>query len=106
MRRLAIALGMALLTSGSATAACYEIIGCTDTDVFSRTDLRRFSCQILWELRNTFYYEHGYCFKTDRAINFFGNDECYIADAEDIDFNSVEQTNISRIKSVEAQKGC
>lgn len=106
MRKLAIALGLALLTTGSATAACYEIIGCTDEDVFSRTDLRRFSCQTLWELRNTFYYEHGYCFKTKRAINFFGNDECYIDDAEDLDFNRVEQTNIDRIVAVEKQKGC
>ncbi|MHB1104193.1 MAG: YARHG domain-containing protein [Devosia sp.] len=106
MHKLAIALGIVLLTSGSAMANCYEIIGCTDEDVFRKSDLRTFSCSTLWELRNTIYFEHGYCFKTKRAINFFGNDECYIDDAEDIDFNSIEETNIARISSVEKQKGC
>lgn len=106
MRRLALALGIALLTSGSAMADCYEIIGCSDEDVFRKSDLRKFSCSTLWELRNTFYYEHGYCFKTKKAKAFFGNDECYIDDAEDIDFNEVEETNISRIVAVERQKGC
>lgn len=106
MHKLAIALGIVLLTGGSARANCYEIIGCTDEDVFRKSDLRTFSCSTLWELRNTIYFEHGYCFKTKRAINFFGNDECYIDDAEDIDFNSVEQTNIARISAVEKQRGC
>ena len=106
MRKLAIALAIALLTSGSAMANCYEIIGCSDEDVFKRSDLRKFSCSTLWELRNTFYYEHGYCFKTKRALDTFSNDQCYFDDAGNIDFNSVEQTNITRISSVEKQKGC
>jgi hypothetical protein len=106
MRRLAIALGLALLTSGSAMANCYEIIGCPDEDVFKKSDLKKFSCSTLWELRNTMYFEQGYCFKTDRAIDFFGNAECTIEDAEDIDFSEIEETNISRISSVEKQKGC
>jgi hypothetical protein len=106
MRRLAIALGIALLTSGSAMANCYEIIGCSDQDLFKKSDLKKFSCSTLWELRNAFYFEHGYCFKTKRAINTFGNYQCEFDDAEDIEFNSVELTNISRISSVEKQKGC
>src|SRR5215216_6065164 len=106
MRRLAIALGLALLTSGSAMANCYEIIGCPDVDVFKKSDLKKFSCSTLWELRNTMYFEHGYCFKTDRATDFFDNAECTIEDAEDIEFNETEQTNISRISSVEKAKGC
>lgn len=106
MRRLALTLGIALLTSGSAMADCYEIIGCSDEDVFRKSDLRKFSCSTLWELRNAIYFEHGYCFKTRRAINTFGNDECYIEDAEDIDFNEVEEINISRISAVEKRKSC
>lgn len=106
MKRLAIALTLALLSAGPSFANCYEIIGCADEDVFRKSDLRKFSCSILWELRNTMYFDHGYCFKTKKAINFFGNDECTTDDAEDLDFNNVEQTNISRISSVEKQKGC
>ncbi|HLH88570.1 MAG TPA: YARHG domain-containing protein [Xanthobacteraceae bacterium] len=31
------------------------------------------SCQQLWVERNSFYKDAGYCFKTDRAIAYFGN---------------------------------
>lgn len=106
MRKLAIALGMALLTTGPAMANCYEIIGCSDEDVFRKSDLRRFSCQTLWELRNTFYYEHGYCFKTSRAIGTFGNEQCHVDDAGDIDFSRIEWINIQNIVEVEREKGC
>src|SRR5205085_122943 len=34
------------------------------------------SCQDLWVERNSYYKQHGYCFKTSRAISYFGNAGC------------------------------
>src|SRR3954449_3874096 len=34
------------------------------------------SCQSLWVERNTYYKDGGYCFKTSRGINYFGNAGC------------------------------
>jgi hypothetical protein len=34
------------------------------------------SCQDLWSERNGYYQANGYCFKTSRAINYFGNQGC------------------------------
>src|SRR5664280_1121219 len=34
------------------------------------------SCEDLWIERNSYYKEAGYCFKTDRAISYFGNGGC------------------------------
>src|SRR5207249_301574 len=34
------------------------------------------SCDDLWVARNTIYKNRGYCFKTQRAISYFGNAGC------------------------------
>ncbi|MDP1732551.1 MAG: YARHG domain-containing protein [Devosia sp.] len=106
MRKLAIALGIALLTSGSAMAACYEEIGCTDEDRFRKSDLRYFSCQILWDIRNTIYKENGYCFQTERAIDYFGNEGCWITKQGRVRMSTIERQNVDTIVAVERQKGC
>ena len=103
---LAFSVLASLLFAAPAQAACYEDIGCTDEDVFDEDDLEDLKCSALWELRNVIYFDNGYCFKTKRAINFFGNDECEYDDAEDIEFSKVEQRNINTIVSVEDDKGC
>lgn len=89
-----------------ARANCYELIGCTYKDYFKTSDLKQLSCQILWEVRNTIYKERGYCFRTQRAIKFFGNAGCKYDDAGAVPLNAVERYNVSAIKKVEAKKGC
>ena len=34
------------------------------------------SCLDLWVERNSYYKDAGYCFKTSRAISYFGNAGC------------------------------
>jgi hypothetical protein len=94
------------VASGPASAACFELIGCTDSDYFSKSDLKQLSCDALWSVRNTIYNENGYCFKTKRAKKAFDNTDCTVKNAANLHFNSYESTNILRIKSVESQKGC
>ena len=106
MRTKAIALAAILLASGPAFAACFEDIGCTDTDHMSKSNLRQLSCENLWMTRNTIYKENGYCFKTARAIDYFGNDACTTGNMSHVHLSSTEQFNVGQIVAVEHQKGC
>jgi len=102
-----IALALLLLAStGPAFAICDENVGCSDTDRFSKADLRGLSCENLWVLRNTIYQENGYCFKTQQAINYFGNDQCSITNMSAVRLSQIEQFNIGQIVAVERQTGC
>ncbi len=101
------AIGTALVVSPSpAHANCYELIGCTDKDYFTASQLKQLSCQILWEVRNTIYKENGYCFHTQKAIQVFGNAGCKYDSAADVPFNAAERHNVLAIKKAEAKKGC
>jgi hypothetical protein len=106
MKRIAIALCLAALSSGSAMAACYEDIGCTDEDKFRKSDLRELSCDLLYDVRNTIYKENGYCFKTERAIEYFGNEGCWITQQSRVKLNSIEKYNVGQIVAVEKQFDC
>lgn len=106
MYKIVMAAVITLLTSGQAMAWCYEDIGCDDEDRFTRSDLRQLSCQALYEVRNGIYFQNGYCFKTARALDIFGDDGCWVEDQEDVELNRVERYNISQIVAVERQKGC
>ncbi len=95
-----------LLISGPAFAACFEDIGCTDTDRMSKSDLRQLSCENLWVTRNTIYQENGYCFKTARAIDYFGNDHCSTSNMSHVQLSGIERFNVGQIVAVERQMGC
>jgi len=64
------------------------------------------SCQDLWVLRNQIYKDHGYCFKTARARNYFGNGGCWIADEGDVGLSSKELSLVLYYKHWEAKRGC
>lgn len=106
MKKFAIALVLAALSSGSAMANCYEEIGCTDEDKFRKSDLREFSCDLLYDVRNTIYKENGYCFKTERAIDYFGNEGCWITNQNRVKLNAIEKYNVAQIVAVENEYDC
>ncbi len=106
---LAALLVMPLAAPTAASAACYEDLGstgCPDREVFSYSDLRKLSCQNLWYVRNNIYNEAGLCFRTAAAQAAFDNSDCTTYDAATLPLNANEQKNISRIRTVEKQKGC
>ncbi|MBN8999981.1 MAG: YARHG domain-containing protein [Rhizobiales bacterium] len=94
------------LLGGHARAACFETIGCTDSETFSTAALRQLSCDSLWTARNTIFHENGYCFQTARGRANFSNDGCYTSDQAAIRLNSYERANVKAITKVEKQKGC
>jgi hypothetical protein len=64
------------------------------------------TCQQLWAERNQFYKNHGYCFKTQRAINFFGNGGCNINDESAVPLTSAERGRIAQIAQEERAMSC
>jgi hypothetical protein len=64
------------------------------------------SCQDLWIERNTYYKEAGYCFKTPRAISYFGNDGCYINDEARVPLSAAVRARVNQIIRLERAYGC
>jgi hypothetical protein len=104
----AIALAGALLTvSSAAYADCYDVFGCTDRNRFNFAELANGpNCEFLYEMRNRIYAQHGYCFKTARAISTLGNQGCRTGDVNQLGLTSIEQNNAATILQVEHAKGC
>jgi hypothetical protein len=104
--RVLVTLMLLASTTFTVEAACFEGIGCTDSNIFPRQQLRRMSCQNLWFTRNTIYAENGYCFKTERAQEVFGDRECWVHRESRLRLNRYERANIARVRQVEQVKGC
>jgi hypothetical protein len=64
------------------------------------------SCQQLWVERNSYYKARGYCFKTQRAIAYFGNGGCIYRDEDQVPLTQRERNRIAEIKRLERAYGC
>ena len=64
------------------------------------------SCFDLWVERNSIYKRAGYCFKTARAIRYFGNAGCAYDDQADVPLGSGQRARIARIVRLERSLGC
>ena len=64
------------------------------------------ACQDLWVERNSIYKANGYCFKTARAISYFGNAGCLYDNEASFRLSRAERTRIQQIRSLERQYGC
>jgi len=64
------------------------------------------ACRQLWVERNAIYKDAGYCFKTDRAINYFGNAGCQYDNEGDLPLTPGQRSRIGRILEQERAYGC
>jgi hypothetical protein len=64
------------------------------------------SCHALWEERNGYYADAGYCFKTDEAIRHFGNRGCRYENEADVPLSRSIRARIGEIKRLERRLGC
>lgn len=64
------------------------------------------SCRDLWVERNSYYKDAGYCFKTDRAISYFGNQGCMHYNEGSIPLSRDIRARIAQIASIERHNGC
>lgn len=105
-RAAAIVVGGMVMSATPALSACFEIVGCTDSEYMSDASLRRLSCDALWTVRNTIFYENGYCFQTAKGKQVFGNQGCRYTVSGQVPLNRFERANVETVKKVEARKGC
>lgn len=64
------------------------------------------SCEALWIERNQIYKGAGYCFKTARAIRYFGNPTCIYNDEDDVPLSRSARERIVQIIRLEQQMKC
>jgi hypothetical protein len=64
------------------------------------------SCDALWQQRNAIYKAAGYCFKTPRALAFFGNAGCKFDDIRDVPLSDRDQQAIAQISQLEGRISC
>jgi hypothetical protein len=65
-----------------------------------------YSCEELWVMRNQFYKDRGYCFKTSKAIAYFGNAGCIYDEDADVPLTKSERHIIRDIRKSEARQAC
>ena len=73
-----------LLVSIGFASALFGVLSATAP---ARADI----CYDLWVQRNSIYKEYGYCFKTPRAISYFGNAGCQYDNEGDIPLSGRRQ---------------
>lgn len=64
------------------------------------------SCQDLWVERNSYYKDAGYCFKTRRAIAYFGNRGCMYDIEASVPLPRGIRARIAEIAWLERRNGC
>ncbi len=117
MRVLAHLFGAAVVVvvgmAGPALADCYDILGCTDRDLFSKhfeylaaPHPTGPNCNFLWVMRNSILRQHGYCFHTARGKSEMGNEGCRYSDVASVPLISIERANIATIARAERLKSC
>lgn len=82
------------------TMACLALAG------FSTPGTAQSLCDELWGERNAVYKEAGYCFKTARAIEAFGNAGCRFDDLADVPLSARDRAKVAQIQREERERGC
>lgn len=85
---------------------CYEIIGCPDRDRITETQVKDFSCENLWLVRNTIFHQRGYCFQTHRGKAAFDNSQCRTSSISALHLSAIERQNVATIQEAERRKSC
>lgn len=108
MRSLTVLVfGLFLSGASAASAECYDVFGCSNTNAFRLSDLLSGpNCDFLYTMRNQIYAGHGYCFHTQRAIATFGNANCVTGDVNAVPLNGYERANAAVILRAEHAKAC
>jgi hypothetical protein len=91
---------MRLATSAATLLLAAATLGSAATVASAQT------CQQLWVERNSYYAAAGYCFKTPRAINYFGNANCRYNNEGSVPLSRQQRARIAQIVALERRMGC
>lgn len=64
------------------------------------------SCDDLWYARNEIYKAQGYCFRTRRGIEAFGNAGCRYDNADEVPLSAAQRRTIADIQREERARRC
>ncbi|WP_291826919.1 YARHG domain-containing protein [Bosea sp. (in: a-proteobacteria)] len=64
------------------------------------------SCDDLWYARNEIYKAQGYCFRTRRGIDAFGNAGCRYDNADEVPLSAAQRRTIADIQREERARRC
>ncbi len=64
------------------------------------------SCDDLWYARNEIYKAQGYCFRTKRGIDAFGNAGCQYDNVEAVPLSNSQRRTIADIQREERARRC
>ncbi|MCJ2010952.1 YARHG domain-containing protein [Methylobacterium sp. J-076] len=64
------------------------------------------SCEELWLERNAIFKAAGYCFRTQQAIQAFGNAGCQFDDEADVPLSARQREQVVQIRATERRLGC
>lgn len=84
-------------------------VGCCRTAVASRPytePVRGASCQDLWYERNAIFKAAGYCFRSARGIQMFGNAGCQFDDEADVPLSVRQREQVAQLRVTERRLGC
>ena len=112
MKRTLLAI-VPLLIAGPAAAGdpdehslCYETVGCVHNRKIDAHDAEKLGCEQLSTVRNGIYHARGYCFKTERGQEAFGNEGCQYDDEAQVPLNDYERANVRLVRDIEKRRGC
>lgn len=88
------------------TLIAAAFVGILTASTTTATPAAAQSCESLWVERNSIYKEFGYCFKTQRAIAYFGNAGCMYEYEGAIPFPPGVRARINQIVRMERMMGC
>ena len=74
--------------------------------VVAAQSARADECSELWFSRNRIYKSAGYCFKSSRALEVFGNAGCQYDDMRDVPLSESDRVAVGRYVREEAVLGC
>jgi hypothetical protein len=94
------------LVRGLAGFACVALLAIAGLVYVRMTNSK--ACDAMWEERNSYYKLRGYCFRTKRAVDRFGNDNCAEQDAAKVmeKFSPLERQRVGTIRTWEWIYGC
>lgn len=98
------------LPSGQTGWVSSRFVGCCRTVVsgFSEAPAPRgsASCDDLWSERNAIFKAAGYCFRSQRGIQAFGNAGCQFDDEADVPLSSRQREQVAQIRATERRLSC
>jgi hypothetical protein len=83
-------------------AAIAPLLAMTATPLPARAE----SCDDLWYARNEIYKAQGYCFRTRRGIDAFGNAGCQYDNADEVPLSAAQRRTIADIQREERARRC